>query len=176
MIHANEETQTIYTTHDDNEHIKEEVTDANTTRIEVIDTDLLWQSKGKSSQGKWTASFNCPYSLFETGTLPLLRVTSTPNSTIILEQTKLVDIKVHGQYKIDLNQLSELYGYDLEERVPIELTYQKKMQNKGKSTTIIVYPIYEVHNFTSYYRGQKEGCGSIKYPVGVLYEEVINFE
>lgn len=184
VISANDENiVTIYTTTDsNNEDLGKEVgqllSEPGVDRVIVIYKDLLHINKSVSknthSSYGWSVSFSSPYPPYEAGYRPLTRATGQPDGVIRLSQTKAVEINVSGKFTIGFDELSDGFGSSLTETVSMQLSYEQRIPLDCDSMTVEAYPEYEVHNFIEYYNGVRKGSGIIKYPVGIVYEEIYN--
>lgn len=184
IISANDENiETIYTTTDsNNEKLGKEVgqllSEPGVDRVRVIYTDLLHTNKSVFKNNNpsygWSVSFSSPYPPYEVGYRPIVRATGQPAGVIGMSQTKSFDINVSGKFTIGLDELGAEFGTSLTETVSMELSYEQRVPLDCNSMTVETYPEYEVHNFIEYYNGVRKGSGTIKYPVGIVYEEIYN--
>lgn len=187
IVSANDENNdesivTIYTTTDsNNENLGKEVgqllSEPDVDRVRVIYTDLYHINKSilkdtNSSYG-WSVSFSSPYLPYEVGYRPIARATGQPDGVIKMSQAKTVAINV-SKFTIGLDELGAEFGSSLSETISMELSYEKRVPLDCDSMTVEAYPEYEVHHFIAYYNGVREGSGTIKYPVGIVYEEINN--
>lgn len=183
-VSANDENiVTINTTTDsNNENLGKEVgrllSEPDIDRVRVIYTDLLHTNKSMlkniySSNG-WSVSFSSPYPPYEVGYRPLARVTGQPGGIIRISQTKSIEINLSGKFTIGLDELGLEFGSSLTETVSMQLSYEQRVPLDVNSMTVEAYPEYEVHHFIEYYNGVRKGSGTIKYPIGIVYEEIYN--
>ena len=184
----NEDTvRTIYTTTDyDAESLGKEIggllAEPGVDRVRVIYTDLLHNSRNQFknesllSTNGWTVTFSCPYPPYEIGDLPIARNTGRPGGLIKMNQTKSVAVDVSGNFSIGLDELGVEFGTSVTESITFELGYEQTVPLNCTSMTVEAYTEYEVHHFVSYYNGSKDGSGTIKYPIGIVYDEIINYD
>lgn len=174
---------TIYATTDsDNDQLGIEVgqllSEPDVDRVRVIYTDLLHINKSMLNNTNlsygWHVSFSAPYPPYEEGYRPIIRVTGQPDGIIRMSQTKSVEINVSGKFTMGLDKLGAEFGSCLKETVSMQLSYEQRVPLDCDSMTVEAYPEYEVHNFIEYYNGVRKGSGTIKYPVGIVYEEIYN--
>ena len=182
-------TKTIYTTTNcDMETLGREVgkllANPDIDQVRVIYTDLLHINQRKNyvdnknifSTNGWSVEFSCPYPPYEKGPLPIARATGRPGGIIQLSQTKSVEVSLNGKFSIGIDELGAEYGKSLTENQSITLSYTQTVPKDCISMTVEAYPEYEVHHFISYYNGKKDGSGTIKYPIGVIYDEIHVYE
>lgn len=181
--HNDENMVTIYTTTDsNNENLGKEVgqllSEPGIDRVRVIYKDLLHinksMTKNTHSSYGWSVSFSSPYPPYVVGYRPVARATGQPDGIIRMSQTKSVEINVSGELTLGLDVLGEEFGSSMTETVSVQLSYEQRVPLDCESMTVEAYPEYEVHHFTAYYNGVREGSGTIKYPVGIVYEEIYN--